>query len=110
MEQKMSDADFCAYLAEVMGLPPQDLYAQLAEECAELTQAALKCIRAQGYSKNPTPLSCEDAIKNLREEINDVLIAAYVLGLVDRSCVRDWSKLVRWAERIEEKRKENENE
>ena len=37
------------------------------------------------------------------------LIAAYVLGLVGGFCVRDWSKLARWAERIEEKRKENEN-
>ena len=104
LEQKMSDIDFRICLWKVMGLPPQDLYAQLAEEGAELTQAALKCIRAQGYSKNPTPLSCEDALQNLREEINDVLIAAYVLGLVDRSCVKDWHKLVRWAERIEKRR------
>lgn len=78
---------------------------------AELTQAALKCIRAQGYSKNPTPVSCEDAVRNLREEINDVLIAAYVLGLVDSSCVKDWSKLVRWAKRLQEanEKKEAEN-
>lgn len=105
MEQKMSDTAFRVWLWEVMGLPPQDLYAQLAEEGAELTQAALKCIRAQGYSQNPTPLSCEDAVKNLQEEINDVLIAAYVMGLVDRSCIKDWSKLERWAKRIEEKEK-----
>lgn len=102
MEQKMSDTAFREYLWEVMGLPSRDLYAQLAEEGAELTQAALKCIRAQGFSENPTPVSCEDALKNLREEINDVLIAAYVLGLVDRSCVKDWHKLVRWAKRIKE--------
>ncbi|WP_143037987.1 hypothetical protein [Acidaminococcus timonensis] len=102
MEQKMSDTAFRICLWEVMGLPTRDLYAQLAEEGAELTQAALKCIRAQGFSQNPTPVSCEDAIKNLREEINDVLIAAYVLGLVDSSCVKDWSKLVRWAKRLQE--------
>lgn len=108
MEQKMSDTAFRFCLWEVMGLPPQDLYAQLAEECAELTQAALKCIRAQGFSKNPTPVSCEDAIKSLQEEINDVLIAAYVLGLVDRSCVKDWHKLVRWAERIQKAREKKE--
>lgn len=106
MEQKMSDADFCAYLAEVMDLPPQDLYAQLAEEGAELTQAALKCIRAQGFSENPTPVSCEDALKNLMEELNDVLIVAYVLGLVGAFCVKDWRKQERWAKRIREGRKE----
>lgn len=102
MEQKMSDTAFRICLWEVMGLPPRDLYAQLAEEGAELNQAALKCIRAQGFIHNPTPVSCEDAVKNLQEEINDVLIAAYVLGLVDGSCVKDWHKLVRWAKRLQE--------
>ena len=111
MEEKMSDTAFRICLWEVMGLPPQDLYAQLAEEGAELTQAALKCIRAQGFSQNPTSLSCEEAVKNLWEELNDLLLVAYVMGLVDRSCVKDWSKLERWAKRIEkrERRKENEN-
>lgn len=41
MEQDMSDDVFYDSLAEVMDLPPQDLYAQLAEEGAELTQASL---------------------------------------------------------------------
>ena len=84
MEQKMSDTAFRECLWKVMGLPPQDLYAQLAEESAELSQAALKCIRAQGFSQNPTPVSCEDAMKNLQEEINDVLDC----GLRPRPCRR----------------------
>ena len=84
MEQKMSDTAFRICLWEVMGLPPRDLYAQLAEEGAELTQAALKCIRAQGFSQNPTSLSCEDAVKNLWEELNDVLLVAY--GLCHGPC------------------------
>lgn len=106
MEQDMSDDVFYDSLAEVMDLPPQDLYAQLAEEGAELTQAALKCIRAQGFSENPTPVSCEDAVKNLQDELNDVLIVAYVLGLVGGYSVRNWDKLERWAKRIQEGRKE----
>lgn len=104
MEEMDDDLFYDSYQL-VSDLPDRDLLEQLAEESAELTQAALKCIRAQGYSKNPTPLSCEDALQNLREEINDVLIAAYVLGLVDGSCITDWHKLVRWARRIEEKEK-----
>lgn len=108
MEQDMSDDAFYDSLAEVMDLPPQDLYAQLAEEGAELTQAALKCIRAQGFSGNPTPVSCEDAVKNLQEELNDVLIVAYVLGLVGGFCVKDWRKLERWAKWIQEGRKNHE--
>ena len=104
MEQDMSDDAFYDSLAEVMDLPPQDLYAQLAEEGAELTQAALKCIRAQGFSENPTPVSCEDAVKNLLEEVNDVLIVAYVLGLVGGYSVRNWDKLERWAKRSKEAR------
>lgn len=110
MEQKMSDTAFRECLWEVMGLPPRDLYAQLAEEGAELTQAALKCIRAQGFSQNPTSLSCEEAVKNLWEELNDLLLVAYVMGLVDRSCVKDWHKLVRWAKRIEKRERRKENE
>ena len=37
MKKKMSDTAFRVCLWEVMGLPPQDLYAQLAEEGAGLS-------------------------------------------------------------------------
>lgn len=43
---------------------------QLAEECAELTQAALKIIRVQ---KGETPISMETAQDEFLEEIGDVL-------------------------------------
>ena len=45
------------------------MYRQLAEECAELAQAALKMIRA--YHKE-TPLTPEVASMNLLEEVADV--------------------------------------
>lgn len=43
---------------------------QLAEECAELTQAALKIIRVQ---KGETPFSMEDAREAFLEEFGDVI-------------------------------------
>lgn len=86
----------------VSDLPDRDLLEQLAEESAELSQAALKLIRAHGMSQNPTPISEDKALASLKEEANDVLIILVILGLADQSSVHDWRKLVRWAERIQE--------
>ena len=52
---------------------PDYLYRQLAEECAELAQAALKVIRAQNAE---TPQKEEDAIAHYIEELADVSIMA----------------------------------
>ena len=43
----------------------------LAEECAELAQAALKMIRAKEHD---TPITEDDAIENLIEECADVMV------------------------------------
>lgn len=48
-------------------IPQDELLAQLAEECAELSQAALKLRRAL-TGINPTPVTAEEARKNLGEE------------------------------------------
>ena len=109
MEELADDLFYDSYEA-VSDLPDRDLLEQLAEESAELSQAALKLIRAKEMSQNPTPISKDEALASLKEEANDVLIVLVILGLAGQSAVRDWRKLVRWAERIEEKRKENENE
>ena len=58
-------------------IPQDELLAQLAEECAELSQAALKLRRAL-TGINPTPVTAEEARKNLVEETADVY---NVLGL-----------------------------
>ena len=42
---------------------------QLAEECSELSQAALKYIRA---ARKETPMRIDEAIEHLTEEIADV--------------------------------------
>lgn len=43
----------------------------LAEECAELAQAALKMIRAKEHD---TPITEDDAMENLIEESADVMV------------------------------------
>ena len=53
-------------------IPQDELLAQLAEECAELSQAALKLRRAL-TGINPTPVTAEEARANLVEEIADIL-------------------------------------
>lgn len=109
MEEMDDDLFYDSYQL-ISDLPYRDLLEQLAEESAELSQAALKLIRAKKMSQNPTPISEDEALASLKEEANDVLIILEILGLADQRAVHDWRKLVRWAERIEEKRKENENE
>lgn len=101
MEEMDADLFYDSY-DEVSSLPDRDLLEQLAEESAELSQAALKLIRAHGMSQNQTPISEEKALASLKEEANDVLIILVILGMADQSSVHDWRKLVRWAERIQE--------
>ena len=77
------------------------LLEQLAEEAAELSQAALKLIRAERLSDNPTPVKISIATEQLNEEFADVLMAADAVGIpVLESC--DNSKWRRWASRIRE--------
>ena len=61
-------------------LTERELLEQLAEEAAELSQAALKLIRAGGMSNNATPITEQKAIDNLKEELHDVLAVASLLG------------------------------
>lgn len=101
MEEMDDDLFYDSYQL-ISDLPDRDLLEQLAEESAELSQAALKLIRAHGMSQNPTPISEDKALDSLKEEATDVLIILVILGLADQSAVHDWRKLVRWAERIQE--------
>lgn len=54
------------------------LLEQLAEESAELAQAALKMAR-KIRNENPTPKSHADCVANLQEEIADVELCISVL-------------------------------
>lgn len=77
---------------------------QLAEEAAELAQAALKLSRIL-RAENPTPATEENARKNLIEEIADVMVV--VDSLADTRMLRDigekcTEKKDRWEQRMKQ--------
>lgn len=89
-------------------LPQEEILAQLAEESCELGQAALKLRRAMGRS-NPTPVSEEEAMASLKEELGDVMGCLLAFGdlaglhtTVETLVIPE--KLERWAERLRKRR------
>ena len=84
-------------------IPQDELLAQLAEECAELSQAALKLRRAL-TGINPTPVTAEEARANLVEEIADVYnVSGFLLETEDFLEIYDivQRKRERWLKRLE---------
>lgn len=71
-------------------LSERELLEQLAEEAAELSQAALKLIRAEKLSNNTTPISAGQARTDLQEEFSDVLTVAELLELIDCQNAKKW--------------------
>ena len=87
-------------------VPRGEILAQLAEECAELGQAALKLRRALSKD-NPTPVSADDAEDHLWEEVADVILCVNLLGewpVIDGvgSAIEEQmdKKEARWARRL----------
>jgi len=86
-------------------LTESELLCQLAEESAELAQAALKERRAL-TNDNPTPVSYTDARSNLIEEVADVFVC-----LSELLELHDWEEVAnireekenRWMQRLEER-------
>lgn len=83
-----------------------EILAQLAEECAELSQAALKLRRVITEGANPTPVKLGDAENAVCEEIADVILCIQLAGdyireitLSDEAEHIRARKLKRWAER-----------
>lgn len=84
------------YVVEKVGLPA--VYENLAEECTELAQAALKMARIL-RKENPTPKSQIDVEHDIDEEFNDVILIASLLKLrVDEEQMN--RKLARWELRL----------
>ena len=84
-------------------IPQDELLAQSAEECAELSQAALKLRRAL-TGINPTPVTAEEARKNLVEETADVYnVLGLLLDAVENAEIYDIirRKKARWVKRLE---------
>ena len=83
----------------------EDRLCQLAEECAELSQAALKLRRAI-WDTNPTPVTTERANDMVEEETLDVCLCLAALDLATLGDMaghpRLKAKLARWVERLEE--------
>lgn len=68
-------------MAEVIDvLGEAEVLAQLAEEAGELAQAALKLRRVLD-GRNPTPVTEQEARRNLVEEYTDAVHCAMELGL-----------------------------
>lgn len=93
------------YLEIVRGkLSDPELLAQLAEEAAELAQAALKMRRVIDGA-NPTPVTFQQAHDNLLEEISDVETCVAALLYNTPTAVKARAdlravKLERWAGRL----------
>lgn len=84
-------------------IPQDELLAQLAEECAELSQAALKLRRAL-TGINPTPVTADEARWNLVEEVADVYnVLGLLLDAEDNAEIYSiiWRKKARWLNRLE---------
>lgn len=93
-------------------LDKTEILAQLAEEAAELAQAALKLRRAID-GKNPTPKSIAECEVALDEEIADVELCLCLLGFASDEHINTQSlimfhKEVRWLSRIREIKEESE--
>lgn len=78
-----------------------DLYEQLAEEAAELAQAANKMARVL-RGTNPTPKTEMEAYHNVIEEYTDVVnVGTNILDIQPDWLIGDY-KLYRWKKRLEE--------
>ena len=64
-------------------VPVTEILAGLAEECSELAQAALK-LRRVFDNTNPTPVTEEEAMEKLYEEIADVKLYCSMMDIPAR--------------------------
>ena len=90
-------------------LPQAEILAQLAEEAAELSQAALKLRRVLD-GQNPTPVGYQQAVKNFNEEVADVQLCIDLIGFVDNDTIKETyaGKMERWITRLMEQKIEEE--
>lgn len=95
-------------ISTIQSLGEPELLAQLAEEAAELAQAALK-LRRVYTGDNPTPVTEQTAKSDLLEESADVALCLETLGISAADIrIRQIKRFKRrrWATRIAERRGE----
>lgn len=84
-------------------VPTAELYAALAEEAAELAQAALK-YRRTITKDNPTPKTEEEALQSLLEELADINTCLTAINFSAEQYMEMWEmqqkKIDRWAHRL----------
>ncbi len=99
-----------SFIVEKLGKP--ELLCKLAEECAEMSQAALK-LRRVITGMNPTPVTHDEAVNAIVEEFADVLLCAKLLGYgandPDVTEIMD-EKSIRWARRIRDMKESEKKE
>lgn len=87
-------------------IPIAELYAALAEEAAELAQAALK-YRRTITKDNPTPKTKEEAFQSFLEELADLNNCLTAINFTQENHLKIWEieqkKTSRWAQRLKEK-------
>ena len=89
----------------IRSLPETELLAQLAEECSELAQAALKLRRALDGT-NPTPVKQEEARAKLVEEIADVFNCIDFIAEIEQLDIGETFQIIndkreRWEKRLD---------
>lgn len=109
---ELAEAEDIVYICKHTAF--SDALAQLAEEAAEATQAALKLRRAIAPTASPTPVKTEDALVHLYEELADVRACVKVLELYDNKFemppamlinIIAGEKIWRWAKRLRDARR-----
>ena len=77
-----------------------EVLAQLAEECAELSHAALKLRRGLD-GRNVTPISVLEAEIDVQEEMADVFLLMVMCGMQDGEMAETiYKKVPRWCRRL----------
>lgn len=100
-------SDFKSDFEVIRSLGEPALLEQLAEECSELAQAALKMARLE-RGENPTPKTLDECFEEIIEEMADVKLCIWVVEAIrgfNLSC-NCYRKRERWAQRIRESRGE----
>ena len=82
-------------------IPRRAVLEQAMEEAAEVIRALSKVIRAEAGGENPTPLTREQALDALAEELTDLDMCLSLLDefetLIDTGNSPKWK---RWADRL----------
>lgn len=95
----ISEKKCIAYIRE--NVSQEAIMMQLAEECAEVAQQALKLVRIH-MKENPTPVTAKEASEKFHQELADFFAALDCISGIDYSYIFsvEQDKLNRWCYRL----------